>query len=74
VTLLLTFLLFLSVIVLMAIGVIFKRKSIQGSCGGLSTIQIERDCNCDTVCDGHKKNLYQIDEPANVKHQPNGRN
>jgi uncharacterized protein len=73
-TLLLTFLLFLSVIILMAIGVIFKRSSIQGSCGGLSTIEIERDCNCDTVCNSHKKNLYQIGEPEIVKHQPNERN
>jgi hypothetical protein len=63
-TLLLTFLLFLSVIVLMAIGVMFKRKSIQGSCGGLSAIQIERECNCEVVCDSHKKSLYQITEPS----------
>ncbi|WP_434999210.1 (Na+)-NQR maturation NqrM [Vibrio scophthalmi] len=54
---------FVVVISLMAIGVLFSRKSIAGSCGGLANIDIERECNCEEVCDEHRKTLYQISEP-----------
>lgn len=58
-----TFLIFLATIVLMAIGVIFHRRSIQGSCGGLSQVEVERVCNCKTTCEEHSRVLYQIQEP-----------
>ena len=60
---LITFLVFLAVIALMAIGVLMKRKSIKGSCGGLVTLGIERECQCEDVCDEHRQ-LYQIQEPT----------
>lgn len=60
-TLLITFGVFLSVIVLMAAGVLMGRESISGSCGGLSTVGIEKECNCEQACDKHR--LYQISEP-----------
>lgn len=60
-TLLITFGIFLIVILLMAIGVMLNRRAIQGSCGGLNTMGIERACDCEEVCDEHK--LYQISEP-----------
>ncbi|MBD1566569.1 (Na+)-NQR maturation NqrM [Vibrio sp. SA48] len=63
-TYLLAFMLFVGLIVLMALGVIFHRKSLQGSCGGLANIDIERECNCVDVCDEHQKVLYQIEEPT----------
>jgi hypothetical protein len=65
-TLVYTFLFFLAVIALMAIGVMMKRKSIQGSCGGLASVDVERVCNCETVCEEHEqeKQLYQIEEPG----------
>lgn len=63
-TYLLAFVLFVGLIVLMALGVIFRRKSLQGSCGGLANIAIERECNCIDVCDEHQKVLYQIEEPT----------
>lgn len=47
----------------MALGVIFGRKRIQGSCGGLSSIGIEKSCDCEEVCDDHRT-LYQIQEPS----------
>ncbi|MDC0610718.1 (Na+)-NQR maturation NqrM [Vibrio sp.] len=62
-TILICFLIFLCVIVMMAIGVLMKRNAIQGSCGGLSSIDIERVCNCETVCEEHSQKLYQITEP-----------
>ncbi|WP_081981454.1 (Na+)-NQR maturation NqrM [Vibrio variabilis] len=62
-TLLLTVLIFVSFISLMAIGVIFSRRPIQGSCGGLSKLSIARECNCKDTCEGTKRTLYQIKEP-----------
>ena len=56
------FFIFLLVVVAMAVGVIFGRKRIQGSCGGLSSVGVEKSCDCDTVCDEHQA-LYQIQEP-----------
>ena len=47
----------------MALSVIFGRKRIQGSCGGLSSIGIEKNCDCEEVCDDHRT-LYQIQEPS----------
>ena len=57
-----TFAVFLLVILAMAVGVIFKRQQLQGSCGGLASLQIERSCDCETSCAQHR--LYQIQEPS----------
>ena len=57
-----TFFIFLLVIVAMAIGVIFGRKRIQGSCGGLASVGIEKSCDCEVTCE-QKQALYQIQEP-----------
>lgn len=62
-TFVLTLIGFVTVVALMAIGVVFSRKPIAGSCGGLASIEIERECNCEEVCDEHRKTLYQISEP-----------
>jgi hypothetical protein len=62
-TYLLTFGLFVLLIALMTIGVIARRKPIQGSCGGLSSVGVERVCNCETTCEQHQSQLYQIQEP-----------
>ncbi|MDV7105285.1 (Na+)-NQR maturation NqrM [Vibrio sp. TH_r3] len=61
-TIFITFGVFLIVILLMAIGVILNKKTIQGSCGGLNNVGVEKVCNCEEVCDEHK--LYQISEPS----------
>ncbi len=45
------FLLLLAFIALMAVGVMFKRKPISGSCGGLGGVGIEKACGCDKPCD-----------------------
>lgn len=62
-TWLFTLLIFIGFIALMALGVMFSRKPIQGSCGGLSNLNIERECDCKEVCEEHKRPLYQIKEP-----------
>ncbi|MDR2093572.1 MAG: (Na+)-NQR maturation NqrM [Azoarcus sp.] len=47
-TLLVTFLVILAVVAVMAIGVIFGRRPITGSCGGLALLGME--CDCDNPC------------------------
>lgn len=43
---LITFGVFLAVVVAMAIGYIFQKKTISGSCSGLGSIGIEKECDC----------------------------
>jgi uncharacterized protein len=50
-----TFLFMLVVIVIMAIGVIFGRHAIKGSCGGSD----KGDCVCTEKCDKRKKQEAQ---------------
>ncbi len=52
---LVTFSVFMLVIVGMSIGYIIKRKTISGSCGGLGSIGIEKECDCPEPCDARKK-------------------
>lgn len=52
---LITFAVFMLVIAGMAIGFIIQRKTISGSCGGLGSIGIEKECDCPEPCDARKK-------------------
>ncbi|EKO3467120.1 (Na+)-NQR maturation NqrM [Vibrio fluvialis] len=66
-TYLFAFGLFLILVVLMSIGVLMRRKPIQGSCGGLSSVGVDKVCNCETTCEEHQSKLYQIQEPTEKK-------
>ena len=46
---LLTVLLTLAIITIMAVGVLFGRQPIKGSCGGMSALGMETDCD---ICGG----------------------
>jgi hypothetical protein len=46
-----TFGFFLVVGTVMAVGYIFQQKTLAGSCGGLASVGIEKECNCDNPCE-----------------------
>ncbi|GJH43661.1 (Na+)-NQR maturation NqrM [Pasteurella canis] len=61
---LITFGLFLLIIAGMAIGYIVKRKTIAGSCGGISSLGLKKVCDCEEPCDNLKAKLDAGDEQA----------
>lgn len=52
-----TLVLFLLAFIAMFLGYIIKRKEIQGSCGGLTNIGIEKVCDCPQRCELRKKRM-----------------
>lgn len=56
-TFIITFAFFLLVSVAMAVGYIFQKKSIAGSCGGLGALGVEKACDCPEPCDRRKKRM-----------------
>jgi hypothetical protein len=76
-TFLATFVVFVLVIFGMSLGWIVKRKSIQGSCGGISSIGMEKVCDCPEPCDARKKAwpasssaLFKFCRPGKAKPPP----
>lgn len=59
---LITFCFFLLVILGMALGYIFKRREIKGSCGGITALGMEKACDCDTPCARRKAELAKHGE------------
>lgn len=55
------FIMFIVMIGLMSIGIMFKRKPIAGSCGGLGNVGIEKACDCDKPC---AKRLAQLEDES----------
>nr|WP_253379159.1 (Na+)-NQR maturation NqrM [unidentified bacterial endosymbiont] len=58
-TFLAAFVVFLLAIFGMSLGWIVKRKSIQGSCGGISSVGLEKVCDCPEPCDARKKRMVR---------------
>ena len=42
---------FLVIVIAMAVGYIFQKKTLAGSCGGLASVGIEKACDCDNPCE-----------------------
>lgn len=49
-TYIITFLIMVSVVVAMSVGVLAGRKAISGSCGGLGKFGLECEAGCDNPC------------------------
>ena len=56
-TLLLTFGIFLLVIIGMAVGYIFSKRTIKGSCGGITALGMKKMCDCEEPCDNLKAKI-----------------
>lgn len=50
---------FLLVILAMAIGYIIKKRTISGSCGGISSLGLEKVCDCPEPCDKRKAKMAE---------------
>jgi len=64
-----TFVVFLFVISAMAIGYIFDKKTIGGSCGGLAAVGIEKSCDCDDPCENRLKINAEAERIAKLKNE-----
>lgn len=59
-TYIISFVVFLSVVAMMAVGVIFSNIRIKGSCGGLGAIDgAESSCSCKTPCAKRQKRMAE---------------
>jgi len=56
-TWLLVFVIMLLVVLGMAVGVIFGRKPIAGSCGGIANLGIEKQCS---ICGGNREKCEEV--------------
>lgn len=52
-----TFAIFALVILGMSLGYIVKRKTLQGSCGGIGALGLEKVCDCPEPCDARKARI-----------------
>ncbi|HGT9293299.1 TPA: (Na+)-NQR maturation NqrM [Neisseria meningitidis] len=66
-TLLLTFGIFLTVIIGMAVGYIFSKRSIKGSCGGITALGMKKMCDCDTPCDTLQQKLDEEKQAGGIR-------
>lgn len=64
-----TFIVFLLVVVAMAVGYIFKQKTISGSCGGLASVGVEKECDCPEPCDNRKKKNQELARLNKLKNE-----
>ena len=56
-----TFVIMLIIVLLMAIGYIFQKKDIKGSCGGISELGLEKVCDCEEPCDKRKELIEKLE-------------
>lgn len=66
-TLFLTFGIFILVILGMAVGYIFSKRSIKGSCGGISALGMQKMCDCEEPCDTLQKKLQAQAQSNGIK-------
>lgn len=59
---LLVFAIFLIVVLAMSVGFIMQKKSISGSCGGISALGMDKACDCDEPCDDKKARMAKEQE------------
>lgn len=60
-TFVVVFLVMVTVVGLMAVGVIMGRKPIAGSCGGIANLGIEKECS---ICGGNREKCEEINNDS----------
>ena len=63
-TFVLALLVFMAIVAAMAVGVLFGRAPIKGSCGGLGAVGIDQDCE---ICGGDPERCESTMETAPVR-------
>lgn len=53
------FVIMLVVVLAMSVGFLAQRKSISGSCGGISALGMEKACDCKDPCDDKKARMAE---------------
>ncbi|TBV07128.1 (Na+)-NQR maturation NqrM [Phytopseudomonas dryadis] len=66
-TFVMVFLIMLTVVGLMAVGVMMGRKPIAGSCGGIASLGIEKECS---ICGGDREVCEEVTREAEGKGAP----
>lgn len=66
---LITFVFFLVVGAAMAVGYIFQNKTLAGSCGGLASVGIDKECNCDNPCEKRQERERKAAVEDNFKNR-----
>lgn len=62
-TWLIVFLTMLLVVAAMAVGVMFGRKPIAGSCGGIAALGVEKECS---ICGGNRQKCEEVNREKDV--------
>ncbi len=62
-TFLIVFLVMITVVGLMAVGVMMGRKPIAGSCGGIANLGIEKECS---ICGGSREKCEGVNSDADA--------
>jgi len=61
-----------TIVTIMSVGVIFKRKPIQGSCGGMSAVGMKSDCEVcggnDEVCDEVSRKSLESEDVVDLSY------
>lgn len=61
------FVIMLVVVLAMSVGFIAQRKTISGSCGGISSLGMEKACDCKDPCDEKKARMADEERAAKEK-------
>ncbi len=64
-----TFVFFLVVGAAMGVGYIFQNKTLAGSCGGLASVGIDKECNCDNPCEKRQERERKAAREVTLKNR-----
>lgn len=60
------FIFFMVIILAMAIGYLVQRKTISGSCGGISSLGLKKVCDCPEPCERKKARMAKEEQKRHM--------